>query len=269
MLYKINHAYYLGLISIGFLLALAVLSGCQKDNLDTVPTFVPRDLWLSEYREDGDVVLEFIYEEDTLLKRQKQLFPQGLVDFEMQYNNFNYKPSAMTAHLNSRSFQNYFNYNSEGTMIGYTFFIDTYISYVVRLYFNAQGFIYKLQRFRPLDHELSTRIFEWKDGNVVRIEDSSNFVDPDNPSIIEFVYDQKKNPFNTMFEVFGFNVIEHMPLTKNNPLEIKTYRKKTPNKYSLVRTKYAYNRDGYPFVKESKIKDRLGNERSIYAEYIY
>ena len=250
-------------------LFVATFLSCRIDE-ELIPKVFEehKTLLLTEYWEEGDLLLQFNFD-DTVLIRQVQHQRGGTLDFKLEYNNFNYRPNRMSAEFNNRILQLQFDYNSRGQVQGYTFFVDRYIRYVVRLFYNDAGLIYELRKYWPLNGELVKRHFEWEGGNIIRVEQSSNFIESSNPLIIEFKYDEKNNPFNPLFELIGFNVIEDMPLTVNNPIEINKYWKKTPNKNELSKIKYAYDRFDFPFVKEIVTKDSRGVQSTVYGEYRY
>ena len=249
-----------------------LLIGCNSGADLLAPRPVPEQkaLLLKEYWEDGEIALQFTYD-DTLLTtniihdaRRNRIF-----EFEVSYNNFNHKPYNMSARVDDRVFQRQFDYNSRGRVLGYTFFVDRYIRYFIRLFYNESNQIVKLHQYWPLNGQLETKTYQWENGNIIRIESYSNFIVQSNPLVVEYTYDEKNNPYTTIFGSIGFNVIEDIPLTANNPISLKMYWKNTPNINEVHNTKYAYGINNYPFVKETVIKDAYGNKRVVYGDYIY
>jgi len=251
--------------------ALLLFSNCQSDP-DTIQPIEepnpPKTLLLREYWEDGEVLLQYDYEEFQLT-RQVFYERRGTLDYDVVYNNFNYKPNRMIADYGDRAYQMQFDYDSEGKVLGYTFFVERYIRYFIRLFYDEQGQIEKLHKYWPLNGVLETKLFEWEEGNIIRIEGYNNFWEESNPLVIEFTYDTKNNPFTALYDNLGFNVTEEIPLTMNNPITMDMHWKKSPNINETHNTKYAYDRSGYPFVKETQIKDTYGRKRTAYGEYKY
>ncbi len=267
------HVPYQRLLQRSFLPAVFVLlAGCNSGSDEINPRPVPEQkaLFLEEYWEDGEIALQFTYEDTLLIShtiydaRRDRIFK-----FELSYNNFNHKPYNMSAKVDDRVFQRQFDYNSTGRVLGYTFFVDRYIRYFIRLFYNESDQIVKSHQYWPLNGLLETKTYQWENGNVTRIESWNNFIVKSNPLVVEYKYDEKNNPYTTIFETIGFNVIEDMPLTANNPIELKMYWKETPEINEAHKTKYAYGFNNYPFVKETAIKDAYGNKRVVYGEFIY
>ena len=246
--------------------------GCTKE-IEIVPDFspIPKLLHRVEqnvYEEDQPTVFEikesFRYDHQNRVEEILSYEAEGVIKWVFSYGDGR-KPKTMQIYRNEALVQEGdFHYDknhldfviTRSALTGRELFRDEF-------YYDNAGKM--MQHLRISEHGTGRQDFTWEEGNVAVITEGFRGLGLQHL----YTYDLMQNPYYTVFTDIGFDLVHHVPLSRNNPLSEHSARIYDEADMGSVVISYAYQKPGLPYYSYQIIQDYLANQEIVTFRYSY
>ena len=224
------------------LLAVVVLSGCSKD--DNKGDFVENTKMLFlKKTESEDAVITYEYNGNKISETNSKISDSE--GFIVKKSVFTYEGDLIVKRQSFNEdgtlspFKEEFFYE-DNKLKSYNFIDGDYIRKTTYTHEN-DGTVsfkkYNVDSKTKIETFIDSGVYTFSNGNLIKYEDSKE--------IINYEYDDKKNPFKN---VTGFSKVIGINSNLNNVLKSTTIRKGSDSS-NVSSFEYDYNPDGYPIVQ--------------------
>ena len=222
---------------------------------------------LKEYRENNKKLYSFSYNNDYL-ETNTIYGDNSLKNFVYHYSGIQGRPDTVIV---TQPLYDYFIIPE---------FTDTLIS-VLNIYiendlklryimtYDQDNKIIQVSKVSVRSGLVARSLFTWEGDNIKSYEVQFMLVIPPVDYVYEYQYDDRINPYKNVFRNLGFNLIEFMPISKNNWLTMVGYNKDYPQTRVTIRNQFAYSGPGYPFASSKSVVDYDGSKSETLGNYDY